>query len=251
MTLQSQSYQGLSETEVQERHQKFGYNELPSSKSKSAFSLMLGVIKEPMFLLLAACGSLYLFLGDIQEGLMLLAFVFVIMGIEFYQERKTEKALDALKDLASPRAVVLRNGVEIRIPGKEVVKDDIILLHEGDRVPADAIVLSEVNLLADESLLTGESLPVRKTEAVGNEVDDVPGGDGKPFVYSGSMIVQGSGVARVISIGLNTQIGHIGQSLQSVQQESSKLSAEMNALVKKLTVVGLILCVLVVAVYTW
>ena len=92
-----------------------------------------------MFLLLVACGTLYLILGDLQEGLMLLSFVFVIMGIEFYQEKKTEKALDALKDLASPRALVIRDGETIRIPGKEVVKGDIVVLQEGDRVPADAI----------------------------------------------------------------------------------------------------------------
>ena len=93
---------------------------------------------------------------------MLLGFVFVIMGIEFYQEKKTEKALDALKDLASPRALVIRNGIEKRMPGNEVVTEDIVVLQEGDRVPADAIVLSCINLMADESLLTGESVPVRK-----------------------------------------------------------------------------------------
>lgn len=251
MKLISQHYKGLSASEVQERYKKYGYNELPSSKSKSVVLLLLGIIKEPMFLLLVACGTLYLILGDIQEGIMLLSFVFVIMGIEFYHDRKTEKALDALKDLASPRAVVIRDGVEVRIPGREVVKDDIMILHEGDRVPADAVVLSEVNLLADESLLTGESLPVHKTEFSGKEIDDVPGGDYKPFVYSGSMIVQGNGIAKVISTGIHTQIGHIGQSLEGVKEEVSKLNREMNSLVKKLTIIGLILCVIVIGVYTF
>ena len=90
---------------------------------------------------------------------MLLGFVFVIMGIEFFQEKKTEKALDALKDLASPRALVIRDGIERRIPGREVVTDDIVILQEGDRVPADALVLSCINLMADESLLTGDRSP--------------------------------------------------------------------------------------------
>src|SRR5665647_545159 len=115
-----------------------------------------------MFILLVACGSLYLVLGDLQEGLMLLGFVFVIMGIEFFQQKKTEKALDALKDMASPRALVIRNSAEIRIAGFEVVTDDLIVLQEGDRVPADATVLQSVSLLADEALLTGESASVRK-----------------------------------------------------------------------------------------
>ena len=165
MTLsQTDIITGISQKEATEKLEKEGYNELPSSKPKSVFRIALRVVKEPMFLLLVACGTLYLILGDIQEGLMLLSFVFVVMGIEFYQEKKTEKALDALKDLASPRALVIRDGETIRIPGKEVVTGDIVVLQEGDRVPADAIVLNNNNLLADESLLTGESVPVRKRE---------------------------------------------------------------------------------------
>ena len=180
-----------------------------------------------MFLLLVACGTLYLLLGDVQEGLMLLGFVFVIMGIEFYQEKKTEKALDALKDLASPRALVIRNGIEKRIPGKEVVTDDIVVLQEGDRVPADALVLSCINLMADESLLTGESVPVRKREGKEGDSDISPGGDDIPYVYSGSMIVQGNGVVRIVATGLNTEIGKIGKALESVKEEPTKLKKEM------------------------
>ena len=139
LSFQKEVLNGLSNKEASEILQREGYNELPSSKPKSVFKIAFGVVKEPMFLLLVACGTLYLLLGDLQEGLMLLSFVFVIMGIEFYQEKKTEKALDALKDLASPRALVIRDGETIRIPGKEVVKGDIVVLQEGDRVPADAI----------------------------------------------------------------------------------------------------------------
>jgi len=116
--LKSEKFRGLNEETVKEKIIKEGYNELPSSKPKNFLVLAWGVVKEPMFLLLVACGSLYLILGDVQEGLMLLGFVFVIMGIEFYQEKKTEKALDALKDLASPRALVIRDGVEKRIAGR-------------------------------------------------------------------------------------------------------------------------------------
>jgi Ca2+-transporting ATPase len=250
LSFQTEELKGLSQKEASEILQKEGYNELPSSKPKSVFKIALGVVKEPMFLLLVACGTLYLFLGDIQEGLMLLSFVFVIMGIEFYQEKKTEKALDALKDLASPRALVIRDGETIRVPGKEVVKGDIVVLQEGDRVPADALVLKSNNLLADESLLTGESVPVSKREWREGDTTILPGGDDLPFVYSGSMIVQGNGLVKVTAIALNTEIGKIGKALESVKEEPTQLKKEMGTLVKCLAVIGILLCILVIAVYT-
>ena len=248
--LKSKDFRGLSQAQVFEKQTKEGFNELPSSKPKNLLTLAWGVVKEPMFLLLVACGTLYLVLGDIQEGLMLLGFVFVIMGIEFYQEKKTEKALDALKDLASPRALVIREGVEKRIAGREVVTDDLVILQEGDRVPADATVLYSVNLMADESLLTGESVPVSKSEWNGTDIKIQPGGDELPFVYSGSMIVQGSGVVKVTSIGSDTEIGKIGKALDSVVEEPTKLKSEMGVLVKRLAIIGIALCVIVILVFT-
>jgi len=248
--LKSEKFHGLSEETVNEKVAKEGFNELPSSKPKSLLALAWGVVKEPMFLLLVACGTLYLVLGDVQEGLMLLGFVFVIMGIEFYQEKKTEKALDALKDLASPRALVIREGVEKRIAGRDVVTDDLVILQEGDRVPADATVLYSVNLMADESLLTGESVPVSKSEWNGIDQNIQPGGDELPFVYSGSMIVQGNGIVKVTAIGSNTEIGKIGKALESVVEEPTKLKTEMGTLVKRLAIIGVLLCVVVIVVFT-
>ncbi|MCX6245893.1 MAG: cation-translocating P-type ATPase [Bacteroidetes bacterium] len=241
---------GVTSDEAAKKLESEGYNELPSSKSGNFLTIAIGVIKEPMFLLLVACGTLYMILGDIQEGLMLLSFVFFIMGIEFYQEKKTEKALDALRDLASPRALVLRDGMEIRIPGREVVTGDILILQEGDRVPADATVLSSVSLLADESLLTGESVPVRKQDWDGSITEAHPGGDDLPFVYSGSMIVQGSGFARVSATGINTEIGKIGKALGEVTEEPTRLKKEMGKLVKWLAVSGIIMCLGVIVVYS-
>ena len=241
---------GLSQKEASDILQKEGYNELPSSKPKSVIKIAFGVVKEPMFLLLVACGTLYLTLGDIQEGLMLLGFVFVVMGIEFYQEKKTEKALDALKDLASPRALVIRDGETIRISGKEVVKGDIVVLQEGDRVPADALVIKNNNLLADESLLTGESVPVRKKEWGEGDNIPTPGGEDIPVVYSGSMIVQGNGLVKVYATALDTEIGKIGKALDSVREEPTQLKREMGTLVKRLAFIGILLCILVITIYT-
>ena len=245
-----EKYKGLTASEAREKLITEGFNNLPSSKPKDFLSIALGVVKEPMFILLVSCGSLYLILGNIREGLMLLGFVFVIMGIEFFQEKKTEKALDALKDMASPRALVIRDGTETRIAGFEVVTDDIIVLQEGDRVPADATVLHSVNLYADESLLTGEPVAVRKNDWDGKEEHSQPGGDDLPFVFSGSMIVQGNGIAKVTGTGINTEIGKIGKALESVTEEPTKLKQEMGSLVKKLTIIAIILCILVIIAFT-
>ena len=243
-------YKGLTSSEVAEKFQADGYNTLPGSKPKNFLSIVLGVVKEPMFILLVGCGSLYLFLGDVKGGVMLLGFVFVIMGIEFFQEKKTEKALTALKEMASPRALVIRDGEEIRIAGIDVVTEDIIILQEGDRVPADATVWDSVNLLADESLLTGEPIPVRKTDWDGILKNTQPGGDDLPFVYSGSMIVQGNGIATVTSTGINTEIGKIGKALESIKEEPTRLKKEMGKLVKNLTIIAAVLCVLIIVVDT-
>jgi Ca2+-transporting ATPase len=246
----SDIHKGLTSIEAKEKLRSEGHNSLPSSKSKNIFSIALGVVKEPMFMLLVACGSLYIVMGDIEGGILLMSFVFIIMGMQFYQEKKTEKALDALKDLASPRALVIRDGKEIRIAGFEVVADDIIVLQEGDRVPADATVLQSTNLLADESLLTGEPAPVRKYDWDGKQEILQPGGDDLPFVYSGSMIVQGNGIAKVTSIGINTEIGKIGKALEGVEEEPTKLKQEMGSLVKKLSIIAAVLSVIIIVAYT-
>src|SRR5512137_2853737 len=189
--------QGLTEQEALERLAQDGYNELPASKKRSFLHILLEVVREPMFLMLIACGLLYLFLGDLEESLMLLGFVVVIIGITLFQEQKTERALEALRDLSSPRALVIRDGQQQRIAGREVVRDDLVLIAEGDRVPADAVLLSGTNVSVDESLLTGESVPVRKKAWDGFQAMDRPGGDDQPFVYSGTLMVKGQGITQV------------------------------------------------------
>jgi len=240
---------GLSETEAGERLKNEGANELPSTERRSIFAIAFEVVREPMFLLLVACGTIYLFLGDVEEAIMLLGFVFVVMGITLYQERKTERALEALRDLSSPRALVIRDGAEKRIAGRLVVRGDIVVLKEGDRVPADATLLQSVNLGADESLLTGESVPVRKTAAEGTLTMTRAGGDDLPCVFSGTMVVQGHGVAEVQATGVHTEIGRIGKALQGVVQEETLLQKQTGRAVRNLAIVGLALCALVVVVF--
>ncbi|AZP12604.1 cation-translocating P-type ATPase [Undibacterium parvum] len=210
-----------------------GYNELPSAKPRRIWHIALDVIKEPMLLLLIACGAIYLLLGDTHEALVLLVFVFVIISISFFQEHKSERALEALRELSSPRALVLRDGVQQRVAGREVVRGDLILLSEGDRVPADAILLSCLNMTVDESLLTGESMPVNKAllEPAPSKME-VAGGDDLPFIFSGSLVVQGKGMARVIATGSDSAIGRIGKALFALEQEPTRVQLETTRVVK-------------------
>jgi Ca2+-transporting ATPase len=243
------SVHGLSESEASQKIKTLGYNELPSSKPKTIFHTMYHVIREPMFLMLVACGLLYLITGEVQDALMLLGFVFVMMGITIYQERKTERALDALRDLSSPRALVIRDGVQRRIPGREVVEGDLIVLSEGDRVPADAAIVHTNGISTDESLLTGESVPVRKKLWNSEPANVQPGGDDLPFIYSGTLVVQGQGMARVYATGIRTELGKIGKALQSVKEEETRLNREVRNLVKHIAIFGLCLCLVAIIIF--
>jgi len=249
-SLDLDSVKGLSQSEAAELLMTEGYNELPSSKKRSIFWIILEVVHEPMFLLLVASGLIYFVLGDLQEGLMLMSFVIVIIGITVYQEQKTERALEALKNLSSPRALVIREGEQTRIPGREVVTGDMLVLCEGDRVPADGVLLSSQNVSVDESLLTGESVPVRKVSwKEDGELAERPGGDDQPFVYSGTLVVQGQGLVKVRSIGVKTEMGKIGAVLQTVEREDTRLKAEISKIVRTIALVGISLCIIIVVVY--
>ncbi|MFH0739804.1 MAG: cation-translocating P-type ATPase [bacterium] len=240
---------GLSGEEAKKALLLDGYNELPSQKKQSWFFMLVRVLSEPMLLLLVGCGAVYLFMGEPRDALVLLFCVFVIIGITFYQSRKTEKTLDALKHLSSPRALVIRDGQQIRVPGREVVRNDIVIIREGDRVPADAVVLSCENLLIDESLLTGESMPVRKIPWDGKLEHQRPGGDDLPFVYSGSLVVSGRGVVKVFSVGINTEMGKIGKSIETIKDEDTLLHKETARIVRYVAIIVLFLCLLVVLIY--
>lgn len=258
---------GLSEQEAARRLREEGYNELPASQRRGILALSFSVLQEPMLLLLVAASTIYLFLGDIREALVLLASVGVVIGITLYQERRSERALDALRDLSSPRALVVRDGIQRRVAGREVARGDIVILAEGDRVPADGVALESAHLSVDESLLTGESVPVRKialsaaeqaaarTESAASEASRElapmgrPGGDDLPFVYSGTMVVQGSGIIEVRRTGTQTQMGAIGRALHTVPVERTPVQRETSRLVRILAIEAFALCVLVVLAY--
>lgn len=233
---------GLSSAEASERLSKHGYNELLSSRPKNILRIALEVVKEPMFLLLISCSLLYMLLGDYREGIIMLSTIFIIIYITFYQYRKTEKALEALKNLSSPRALVIRDGKEIRLPGREVVPDDILVINEGDRIAADAVLLDTLSLTIDESLLTGESAAVTKTAG---KNEDGPDGT----IYSGTLVVQGSGLARVIATGGNTEFGKIGKSLAAIKQEETQLQAEMKKLIRNLFLIGAVISISIVLLF--
>ncbi|HET9234708.1 MAG TPA: cation-transporting P-type ATPase, partial [Candidatus Eisenbacteria bacterium] len=142
---------GLGEAEAGARLLAEGANEIPAQKQRTLLAIAFEVVREPMFLMLLAAGALYLLMGEPADASMLLGFVFVAMAITIVQERRTDRALDALRDLSSPRALVIRDGVRRRIPGREVVQGDLVVLAEGDRVPADGLMRRGLHLSADES----------------------------------------------------------------------------------------------------
>jgi len=202
-----------------------------------------------MFLLLLAAGALYLIVGELQEGLVLLGFVLITLGLTIYQEGKTERALEALRDLTSPRALVIRDGEARRIAGREVVRDDLVVLAEGDRVPGDAVLVSANSFQVDESLLTGEAVPVSKIVATGNPSPARPGGDDTPFVYSGTLVVAGQGTARVTATGPRSEIGRIGTALGTVETERSPLQKQTARLIRTLALLALGMSLLLVLVH--
>jgi Ca2+-transporting ATPase len=237
---------GLTAAEAGRRLAADGPNALPGGQRRTLLRIIWETAREPMFLLLFAAGTLYLVFGELQEGLILFAFVLVTLGLTLYQEGKTERAIAALRDLTSPRALVIRDGKRERIAGREVVRGDWVVLSEGDRVPADGIVIEGSGLMVDESLLTGEAVPVRKIAATGEPVPARPGGDDTPFVYSGTLVVAGQGIARITATGPNSEIGRIGSALSGLETERSPLQKQTARLIRTLALLALGMSLLLV-----
>ena len=246
--------EGLTDAEAQVRLARDGPNELPVSRPRGMLRLLGDVVTEPMFLLLVACGVIYLTLGDRNEALMLLGFVFVVMGITFVQQRRTERSLEALRDMSSPQALVLRGGKPRKVAGRELVCGDIVLLAEGDRVPADLDLIETSNLSVDESMLTGESVPVTKHVAVGASAANASAaapteGECESRVGAGTLVTQGTAQGRVVATGERSALGRIGQSLVGLGGENTPVQNETRRVVKRVAIVGLVLAASLAVAY--
>ncbi len=237
---QAASLPGLDVAEAARRLAVNGPNLLPGSTPRSLWAIVLGVVTEPMFLMLLVAGGLYLALGDRAEAAFLLSFVFVVIGITLAQERKTQRALESLRDLSAPRALVIRGGHELRIPGRDVVLGDLLVLHEGDRIAADATLL-DGHLDANESLLTGEAVPVTK----------LPGA-ASGQLFASTVVTKGVGTAEVTAIAGATAVGRIGQALASATEPVSGLQQASRALIRNLTIGALLLaCAYILLGWLW
>jgi Ca2+-transporting ATPase len=244
-------FSGLAEADAAARLQAEGHNELPQPDRRTPFRIAIEVLREPMLALLLVGGIVYLALGDLKEAIILVAFATMSIVITVVQETRTERVLEALRDLTSPRALVIRGGERKRIAGRDVVRGDLIVLSEGDRVPADAVLLRCQDLQADESTLTGESVPVRKVawDDRPRSGSQHPGGDDLPHVFSGSLVVRGSGLAEVTAIGAQSEIGKIGQSLATLETEPPRLQVQTRRVVRLFAIFGGGVSVLAVLLY--
>ena len=229
--------EGLSSATASRRLEEEGYNELPKPRFYRLQHLILDVLREPMVFLLVACGGVYYFIGDKQEALLLLGFILMIVGITVRQQRKADRALEALREYASPRALVLRDGVQKRIHARELVRSDILFLNEGDRVAADGLLISRKYLAIDEALLTGESCPVLKDPLRSNRI------------FTGTTVVGGQGIIKVTETGASTEFGKIGISISSHQKQTTRLETQTRKAVRIIAVIATMICVLVVIVY--
>ncbi|QDL54750.1 cation-translocating P-type ATPase [Rhodoferax aquaticus] len=236
---------GLSAKEAAERLLRDGPNSLPSADKSTLLAICREMLKEPMFVLLIAAGSLYLVLGDVQEGTVLFVLVLLVLALTIYQEGKTARAIEALRDLSSPRALVLREDRQQRVAGSDVVVGDILVLAEGDRVAADADLLEGADIQMDESLLTGESTPVDKSVEVQTHATPSKAVNGqsmdrlKSRLYSGTVLLKGHGLARVTATGEHSEIGRIGAALDTVTETASPLKQQTARLVKVLALIAL------------
>ncbi len=231
---------GLGEDEAARRLAATGPNTLDAPRRRSLVKLILGSLREPMFLLLLAAIGLYLFLGDLAEGLFLAGGACVALGLVIAQEARSERALAALRQLAEPYARVLRGGVQRRVPARDIVPGDLLVVGEGERLSADATLMSGDVLMVDESALTGESAPVAKAPDIA--------GDGAALL-AGTLVVGGHGLALVTVTGRQTEFGRIGASLAILGEERTPLQKTAGRLVGLLGAAALVFCGVITAAY--
>jgi Ca2+-transporting ATPase len=251
------SRDGLSSQEARERLVKYGYNEIRKVKRRTALHMFLDEFKDIFILLLIAATIFSAIIGyyEMLQGgefmeayadtITISAIVILCAVTGFVQEYRAEKAVEALKKLAAPKARVIRDGKEIIIPAREVVPGDILALEEGDHVPADARLIEVVELKANEAILTGESTPVDKELTVLKE--DTPVSERRNMVLSATHIVYGRGKAVVTATGMNTEFGKIAEMVQTAEEEETPLQKKLDRFAGKIAKVVVAVCVLIFA----
>ena len=226
---------GLTSQEAAVRLRQNGPNLIEKRGQRSLASLIWDVIREPMLVLLLAAGVISFFLAEIVDAALLMVTVLIVLAISILQERRSERAIEALRDLTAPLALVLRDGVERRIPSTQVVHGDLLVLLEGDRVAADARLITTSALSIDESLLTGESTPVAK--------------ELEAQVLAGSLVLRGHGRAIVTAIGAESEIGKIGTSIAEIPYERTRLQRGIDRLVQVVGLLGFVTVISVIVIY--
>jgi len=240
---------GLSDPQARQRLAEDGPNVISERTRQPTLAVAIDAMREPMFLMLVAAGGLYLAMGKASDGLLLLSFVLVVIGSTILQRRRTDRALDALRQLSSPRCVVIRDGRELRISAIDLARGDVVLLSEGDRVPADALLRQSSHLSVDESLLTGESLPVTKSPSAEAVTLDEPGGENSHSLYGGTLVTGGFGYAEIVATGQRTRVADIGSALASIDTTRSPLQKETDRLVRWLATAGILACITAAITY--
>lgn len=238
--------QGLTSEQAEKLQEKYGKNELVKKKKENFFHKILHVISEPMFLLLLVAAVIYFVLGEPRDGIIMLVFVVGIISIDVVQEWKTDKTLNALKDLSAPRIKVIRDGVEITIASSELVPGDVMLIAEGVKIPADGEIIKASDLCVDESSLTGEAENVWKMTIYDSETSSDYWR--KDYCYAGTLVTQGSAFILVDKTGTSTEYGKIGLNLASAPVEQTPLQKQTGKLVKFCAVLAGILFVLVAVI---
>lgn len=225
----TQSYLGLASDEIPMLRKLYGWNEISGKTERTFLQRLGGVIAEPMIFLLISIGIIYQFLGDTSEAILLSASVILIIVITIYQEGKTDSAIAALKTMASPRTNVIRDGIVSKVDGREILPGDMIIINEGDRIPADGSIVATDHIMLDESLLTGESIPIAKS-VLGE-------------IYCGSLVTAGQAICKVLLTGNQTKIGKIGQTISFEKQEKTLLEKDVEILVRWIFSFAVVICI--------
>ena len=247
----SEGLDGLTCAQVEERLCRFGPNIVSAPRLRTVVDIARHTLQEPMFLLLLAAAALYLIVGDLAEGLFLSAGALLSFSLVIFQEARSERALRALNALAEPRALVIRDGQSQSIPALGLVPGDLIILAEGGRVPADAVLIAGDALQVDESALTGESASAIKKPFIGPGLIELssPGEDLTASLFAATVIVRGQGVAQVVSTGGATHVGRIGLELGKIVEDPTLLQRDIRRLIRSLGVLSLLFCLVVAIVY--